>query len=50
VSIPGISTRRPVAVWMLFLAVILLGLISYARLPIDLLPDVSYPKLVVYTS
>jgi HAE1 family hydrophobic/amphiphilic exporter-1 len=49
-SIPGISTRRPVAVWMLFLAVILLGLISYARLPIDLLPDVSYPKLVVYTS
>ena len=49
-SIPGISTRRPVAVWMLFLAVILLGAISYARLPIDLLPDVSYPKLVVYTS
>jgi HAE1 family hydrophobic/amphiphilic exporter-1 len=35
---------------MLFLAVILLGLISYARLPIDLLPDVSYPRLVVYTS
>jgi HAE1 family hydrophobic/amphiphilic exporter-1 len=35
---------------MLFLAVILLGLISYERLPIDLLPDVSYPRLVVYTS
>lgn len=35
---------------MLFLAVILLGLISYVRLPIDLLPDVSYPRLVVYTS
>ena len=49
-SIPGTSTRRPVAVWMLFLAVILLGLISYQRLPIDLLPDVSYPRLVVYTS
>ncbi len=49
-SIPGTSTRRPVAVWMLFLAVILLGLISYVRLPIDLLPDVSYPRLVVYTS
>ncbi|MEJ2203753.1 MAG: efflux RND transporter permease subunit [Gemmatimonadota bacterium] len=49
-SIPGTSTRRPVAVWMLFLAVILLGLISYVRLPIDLLPDVSYPRLVIYTS
>ncbi len=49
-SIPGTSTRRPVAVWMLFLAVTLLGGISYLRLPIDLLPDVSYPRLVVYTT
>jgi len=48
-SIPSVSTRRPVAVWMLFLGVVLLGAISYVRLPIDLLPDVSYPRLVVYT-
>ena len=48
-SIPSISTRRPVAVWMLFLAIVLLGVISYVRLPIDLLPDVSYPRLVIYT-
>ena len=34
---------------MLFLAIILLGVISYVRLPIDLLPDVSYPRLVIYT-
>jgi HAE1 family hydrophobic/amphiphilic exporter-1 len=34
---------------MLFLAIILLGAISYIRLPIDLLPDVSYPQLVIYT-
>jgi HAE1 family hydrophobic/amphiphilic exporter-1 len=50
VSIPGASTRRPVAVWMLFLGIILLGGISYVRLPIDLLPDVSYPRLIIYTS
>jgi hydrophobic/amphiphilic exporter-1 (mainly G- bacteria), HAE1 family len=49
-SLPRFSTRRPVAVAMLFLAVVLLGLISFFRLPIDLLPDVSYPRLVVYTS
>ncbi len=49
-SLPGTSTRRPVAVWMFFLAVVLLGVISYLRLPIDLLPDVSYPRLVIYTS
>jgi hydrophobic/amphiphilic exporter-1 (mainly G- bacteria), HAE1 family len=45
-----LSIRRPVAVSMFFLAVCLLGLISFSRLPIDLLPDVSYPRLVVYTS
>lgn len=48
-SIPSTSTSRPVAVWMLFLAIVLLGGISFVRLPIDLLPDVSYPRLVVYT-
>ncbi len=49
-SIPGTATRRPVAVAMLFLAVILLGGISFFRLPINLLPEVSYPRLVIYTS
>ncbi len=49
-SIPGTSTRRPVAVAMLVLAVVLLGVISFTRLPIDLLPDVSFPRLVVHTS
>lgn len=49
-SVPRTSTERPVAVWMLFLAIVLLGGISYARLPIDLLPDVSYPRLVIYTA
>jgi HAE1 family hydrophobic/amphiphilic exporter-1 len=41
--------RRPVAVAMLFLAIGVLGVISYVRIPIDLLPDVAYPRLVVYT-
>jgi HAE1 family hydrophobic/amphiphilic exporter-1 len=34
---------------MLFVGVIFLGIISFVRIPIDLLPDVSYPRLVVYT-
>jgi HAE1 family hydrophobic/amphiphilic exporter-1 len=49
-SLPSISVRRPVAVWMFFLAVVLLGVVSYVRLPIDLLPDVSYPRLVVHAA
>ena len=35
---------------MLFLAITLLGVISVTRLPIDLLPEVSFPRLIVYTS
>jgi HAE1 family hydrophobic/amphiphilic exporter-1 len=49
-SIPSVSVRRPVAIWMLFLAIVLLGVVSYTRLPIDLLPDVSYPRLVIHAS
>jgi hydrophobic/amphiphilic exporter-1 (mainly G- bacteria), HAE1 family len=48
-SISRRSIRRPVAVAMLFLAVVMLGLISFSRLAIDLLPDIAYPRLVVYT-
>jgi len=49
VSIPRLSVGRPVAVAMFVLAVLFLGGISFARLPIDLLPSVAYPRLVVYT-
>ncbi|MFQ5551333.1 MAG: efflux RND transporter permease subunit, partial [Gemmatimonadales bacterium] len=49
-SLSSTSIRRPVAVAMFFLAVGVLGVISFERLPIDLLPDVSYPKLVIYTT
>ncbi len=48
-SLPRRSIARPVAVAMFFVAVAVLGLISFARLPIDLLPDVAYPKLVIHT-
>jgi hydrophobic/amphiphilic exporter-1 (mainly G- bacteria), HAE1 family len=48
-SLSGLAVRRPVAVAMFFVAVVMLGLISYTRLPIDLLPDVAYPRLVVQT-
>jgi hydrophobic/amphiphilic exporter-1 (mainly G- bacteria), HAE1 family len=49
-SLPRRAIGRPVAVAMFFLAVVLLGGISFGRLPVDLLPDVAYPKLVIHTS
>ncbi|RJP77272.1 MAG: efflux RND transporter permease subunit [Candidatus Zixiibacteriota bacterium] len=44
-----IATRRPVAVLMVFLAVVVFGFISYQRLAINLMPDISYPSLTVRT-
>jgi HAE1 family hydrophobic/amphiphilic exporter-1 len=42
-------TRRPVAVVMFTLAVLLFGLVSLSRLPVTLLPNLSYPTLTVRT-
>ncbi|MEX0907441.1 MAG: efflux RND transporter permease subunit, partial [Gemmatimonadota bacterium] len=49
-SLPRLSIARPVAVAMFFVAVVFLGVLSSTRLPVDLLPDVAYPKLVIYTT
>ncbi len=35
---------------MLFLAVILIGIVSVLRLLVDLLPDISFPRLVISTA
>lgn len=47
--LPAFSVRRPVATAMLFLGVALAGAVSLTRLPVNLLPDVSFPTLVVST-
>ncbi|MGH7459785.1 MAG: efflux RND transporter permease subunit, partial [Longimicrobiales bacterium] len=49
-SLPRLSISRPVGVVMFYIAVVCLGALSFTRLPIDLLPDIAYPKLVVYTT
>lgn len=43
------ATRRPVAVLMIFLAVVVFGGISYQRLALNLMPEISYPSLTVRT-
>jgi HAE1 family hydrophobic/amphiphilic exporter-1 len=34
---------------MAFLAIVMLGIIAFTRLPVDLLPDVAFPTLTVWT-
>jgi hydrophobic/amphiphilic exporter-1 (mainly G- bacteria), HAE1 family len=43
------STSRPVAVLMIFAAAVVFGFFSYGRLPITLMPELSYPTLTVRT-
>jgi HAE1 family hydrophobic/amphiphilic exporter-1 len=43
------SVRRPVTVSMLTVAVVMFGMVAFQRLPINLLPDLSYPSLTVET-
>lgn len=44
-----IAVDRPVTVYMFYLAVVLLGFVSLRELAVDLLPDISYPRLSVIT-
>ncbi len=48
-ALPDLSIRRPVATAMAFIAIILLGGIAFWKLPVDLLPDVTFPTLSIWT-
>lgn len=40
---------RPIATLMVFVATAVFGFVSYAQLPLNLMPDLSYPTLTVRT-
>jgi len=46
-SIPRLAIQRPVTMFMISAVVVLLGVISLTRLPVDLLPDISAPTITV---
>lgn len=48
-SLPAISVKRPIGVAMLSLAVCILGAIAVTRLPVDLLPEVDFPRITIVT-
>jgi multidrug efflux pump subunit AcrB len=43
------TTTRPVAILMVVIGVSVFGYISYKQLPLNLMPDISYPSLTVRT-
>ena len=53
-ALPGASfftftTRRPVAITMVVLAAVVFGVVGLWRLPVNLLPDISYPSVTIRT-
>ena len=48
-GLSSFATSRPVAILMVFVAAIVFGFFSYGRLPINLMPELTYPTLTVRT-
>ncbi len=48
-GIVGFSLTRRVTISMAAVAVMLFGIVAFTRLPINLLPDLSYPSLTIET-
>ena len=48
-KITQITVKRPVTTLMFFFAIVLLGFVSLRELSVDLLPNISYPRLSVIT-
>ena len=49
-KITDISVKRPVTTVVIYLALIVLGVFSLGRLAIDLIPDISFPVVVIYST
>ena len=48
-NLPEVSVRRPITTIMLFVAIIIIGFVSFQRLPIDLFPEIEPPIISVLT-
>ena len=48
-SLPDFAIRRSVTIYIACAIVVLLGAISFQRLPIDLMPDIEFPRITVVT-
>ena len=46
-SLPRVAVSRPVTMFMVSIVIILLGVVSLVRLPVDLMPAIEFPALTV---
>jgi len=48
-KLPEVAVKRPVAIAMLFFAILLFGIVSLVKLPLDIMPEMELPTLTVIT-
>lgn len=48
-KLPELAIRRPVFISVVFLILTLLGAVSYMRLSVDLMPDITLPTITIQT-
>lgn len=48
-NLPTLSIQRPVFITCILLLIIVLGIFSFRKLPVDLFPDVTFPVVTVQT-
>jgi len=49
-NLPQLAVRRPVTIFMVYLAIALFGILAITRTPIDLYPDMEFPNVAVITA
>lgn len=48
-KISELAVNRPITTVVIFLAILVLGMYSVSRLAIDLIPDISFPVITIYS-
>ena len=48
-NLPSLAVRRPITVFMFYLAVALFGFLAITRTPVDLYPEIELPSIAVIT-
>ncbi len=48
-SLASLSIKRPIAVSMISLGILIIGVVASMRIPFNLLPNITYPKVTIRT-
>ena len=47
---PAFSVKKPLTIYVVTLAILILGVVAYLKMTPDLMPNMDYPYVIVVTS